>query len=100
MAMTNRGIEDDPRYVQLLHHFRGIGNCDRVTESQCRESVKEEYKGITLYLGIFHMSDPPPGNEYSDHGESSGNVWLKEKHPVVIIALYMVAKLAYRERTK
>ena len=79
---------------------QGRGIVTGVTESQCRESVKEEYKGITLYLGIFHMPDPPPGNEYSDHGESSGNVWLKEKCPVVIIALYMVAKLAYRERTK
>ena len=50
---------------------------------------KRVYEGITLYLGIFHMPDPPPGNEYSDHGESSGNVWLKEKHPVVTIALYI-----------
>ena len=78
----------------------GKGNCNRVTESQCRESVKEEYKGITLYLGIFHMPNPPPGNEYSDHGESSGNVWLKGNTPVVSIALYMVAKLAYRERAE
>jgi len=58
---------------------QGRGIVTGVTESQCRESVKEEYKGITLYLGIFHMPDPPPGNEYSDHGESSGNVWLKGK---------------------
>ena len=28
-AVTNRGIEYDPLYVQLLHHCSGKGNCNR-----------------------------------------------------------------------
>ena len=79
---------------------QGRGIVTGVTESQCRESVKEEYKGITLYLGIFTclilhrgMSTVTMGNHLVMFGS-------REKRPVVIIALYMVAKLAYRERTK
>ena len=71
-----------------------------MTESQCRESVKEEYKGITLYLGIFHMPNLHWGVSTVIMGNHRTMFGSREKRPVVIIALYMVAKLAYRERTK
>ena len=61
-----------------------------------------QYKGITIQIGNFHAPDPPEGNEYSDceHGNDLVMFGSRKTIPVVSIALYMIAKLAYRERAE